>query len=238
MVYKFKDIDISYLAPMAFHEKRARRYSSSSDDSHVSHRIIMPEMLIELPSSLSSSAEEINIENIMGVENSNQNEIETENLSDLENAEEFSIENVMGVENSNENDIQTENSNQNEIQTENLSDLQNASIENVTMGVENSNPKKNRRKNGNYDIQTENLVSDLENEEEFLATAVRPHTYENGILINDRANGVFYFTVVVSPAPQIMDFESECDAEGGPSAVLVSTMRTGPNNYKYEFKYE
>ena len=176
----------------------------------------MPEMLIELPSSLSSSAEEINIENIMGVEISNQNEIETENLSDLENAEEFSIENVMGVENSNENEIQTENSNQNEIQTENLSDLQNASIENVTMGVENSNPKKNRRKNGNYDIQTENLVSDLENEEELLATAVLPHTYENGTLISHRANGVFYFTVVVNPAPpQIMDLESDCDVQGG-----------------------
>merc|ERR1711874_239053 len=92
-IYKFKDIDINYPAPVAFHEKRARSYSSSSDDSRVSHRIIMPEMLIGLPSSFSSStsdAEEISIENVtMGVENSNQNEIQTENKSDLENEEEF-----------------------------------------------------------------------------------------------------------------------------------------------------
>merc|ERR1711874_621355 len=72
-VYKFKDIDISYYpTPL----ERARSYSSSSDDSRVSHRIIMPEMLIGLPSSLSSDtrdAEEISIENVtMGVENSNQ----------------------------------------------------------------------------------------------------------------------------------------------------------------------
>merc|ERR1711874_262004 len=91
-VYKFKDIDINYPAPVAFHEKRARSYSSSSDDSRVSPWIIMPEMLIGLPSSLSSStsdAEEISIENVtMGIENSNQKkkkEIQTENKSDLKN---------------------------------------------------------------------------------------------------------------------------------------------------------
>ena len=107
------------------------------------------------------------------------------------------------------------------------------SIENVTMGVENSNQKKNRRKNG---IQTENQRG-LENEEEFLATAVRPQTYENGTLRNDTTNGIFYFTIVVSPAPtQIMDLESDCDAEGGPSAVLVSTTRSG-SDYRYDFEF-
>ena len=33
--------------------------------------------------------------------------------------------------------------------------------------------------------------------------------------------------------------ESELlDSQGGPNAVLVSTTRTGPKNYKYEFKYD
>ena len=68
------------------------------------------------------------------------------------------------------------------------------------MGVENSNQN---------EIQTENK-SDLENEKEFLATAVRPQTYENGTLRNDTTNGIFYFTIVVSPAPtQMVDLESD-----------------------------
>ena len=43
----------------------------------------------------------------------------------------------------------------------------------------------------------------------------------------------------VNPSPpQIMDNQSYCDAQGGPSAVLVSITRTDSNNYRYEFKYE
>ena len=45
--------------------------------------------------------------------------------------------------------------------------------------------------------------------------------------------------IPVNPSPpQIMDNQSYCDAQGGPSAVLVSITRTDPNNYRYEFKYE
>ena len=160
----------------------------------------------------------------MGVENENSNDIQIDNVvSDVENvnSNDIQIDNLVSdVENENPNDIQI---------------LEEMNIENIN-GVEKSNPKKNRKDNGNYDIETKNLV---ENEEEFLATRVFPHTYENGEVIEDCDNGVFYFTVVVNPSPpQIMDIQSYCDAQGGPSAVLVSTSRTGPNNYKYEFKYE
>ena len=66
---------------------------------------------------------------------------------------------------------------------------------------------------------------------------MRPLTYENGTLRNDTTNGIFYFTIVVSPAPtQIIDLESDCDTEGGPSAVLVSTTRSG-SDYRYDFEF-
>ena len=69
---------------------------------------------------------------------------------------------------------------------------------------------------------------------------MRPQTYENRTLTNDETNGTFYFTIV-RPAPtQIVDLESDCDAEGGPSAVLVSTTRSGSDDapiYRYEFEF-
>ena len=40
----------------------------------------------------------------------------------------------------------------------------------------------------------------------------------------------------VPSVSQIMDLESDCDAEGGPSAVLVSTTRSG-SDYRYDFEF-